>query len=212
MLTVDEDQHDENITALPLKRDTDPFVGSRVYRPSKRTSITLSLETKTWPIAMKKDFIPPLLMLVLVAVIHPIMVAAQPAPANVQQGKDFVKASIEAHAEAYAGIALQIWEWAEVGYQENQSASLLQAELKQAGFTIEAGVAGIPTAFIASYGQGVPVIGILAEYDALPGPDIQRALSQCLSVRVEHYNYWCTGSCTVPFLLTAKVSCSHFSD
>ena len=46
---------------------------------------------------------------------------------------------------------------------------LLQETLKQAGFTIQPGVAGIPTAFIATYGSGGPVIGILGEYDALPG-------------------------------------------
>ncbi|MFC1651440.1 amidohydrolase [Candidatus Latescibacterota bacterium] len=62
-----------------------------------------------------------------------------------------------------------MWQLAEVGYQEVESSSLLQSELARAGFSIEAGVAGIPTAFVASYGQGRPVIGILAEYDALPG-------------------------------------------
>ena len=111
---------------------------------------------------MKKTNILFLLMLILIVGIAPVTTSAQ-------NGKDQVAASIEARAEAYAGVARQIWEWAEVGYQEEQSAALLQAELEQAGFTIEAGVAGIPTAFVASYGQGEPVIGILAEYDALPG-------------------------------------------
>ncbi|HRG09184.1 MAG TPA: amidohydrolase, partial [Cyclobacteriaceae bacterium] len=69
----------------------------------------------------------------------------------------------------YSDIAHKIWEFAEVGYQEEKSSALLQETLKQAGFTIEAGVAGMPTAFIASYGSGKPVIGILGEYDALPG-------------------------------------------
>ena len=101
-------------------------------------------------------------MLVLVAGLYPLAATAQ-------NGKDHAASSIEARGADYATVARQIWEWAEVGYQENQSAALLQAELKQAGFTIEAGVAGIPTAFVASYGQGEPVIGILAEYDALPG-------------------------------------------
>lgn len=68
-----------------------------------------------------------------------------------------------------AEVARQVWEWAEVGFQETQSSALLQQELRQAGFTIEAGVAGMPTAFVASYGTGEPVIGILAEMDALPG-------------------------------------------
>ena len=103
-----------------------------------------------------------LLMLVLMAGVYPLTATAQ-------NGEDHVATSIEARGADYAAVARQIWEWAEVGYQENQSAALLQAELEKAGFTIEAGVAGIPTAFVASYGQGEPVIGILAEYDALPG-------------------------------------------
>ncbi len=71
--------------------------------------------------------------------------------------------------EQLSDIAHQIWEWAEVGYQEHQSSELLQKTLKEAGFKIETGVAGIPTAFVATYGQGKPVVGILAEFDALPG-------------------------------------------
>ncbi len=68
-----------------------------------------------------------------------------------------------------AEVARKIWDWAEVGYQETKSSALLQQELKSAGFSVEAGVAGIPTAFVATAGSGRPVIGILAEYDALPG-------------------------------------------
>ncbi len=68
-----------------------------------------------------------------------------------------------------AEIARSIWDWAEVGYQETKSSALLQKELTGAGFKVEAGVAGIPTAFVATAGSGKPVIGILAEYDALPG-------------------------------------------
>jgi len=69
----------------------------------------------------------------------------------------------------YSSIAKQIWDYAEVGYQETQSSTLLQNTLRSAGFSVEAGVAGMPTAFVATYGSGRPVIGILAEFDALPG-------------------------------------------
>lgn len=69
----------------------------------------------------------------------------------------------------YATIAHQIWEFAEVGYQETKSSALLQETLGKAGFKIDKGVAGIPTAFVASYGSGKPVIAILGEFDALPG-------------------------------------------
>lgn len=70
---------------------------------------------------------------------------------------------------AYKNIALQIWEYAELGYKEQKSSALLQQTLKDNGFAVEAGVAEIPTAFVATYGSGSPVIAILAEYDALPG-------------------------------------------
>ena len=65
-------------------------------------------------------------------------------------------------------ISDTIWEYAEVGLQEFKSAALLADELEQVGFTVERGVAGMPTAFVASYGSGTPVLGIMGEYDALP--------------------------------------------
>ena len=71
--------------------------------------------------------------------------------------------------EADKKTALQIWDFAEVGYKEVKSAALHVQHLRDAGFTVETGVADIPTAFVATYGSGSPVIGILAEYDALPG-------------------------------------------
>jgi aminobenzoyl-glutamate utilization protein B len=76
---------------------------------------------------------------------------------------------LAARAPHDAEVARTIWEYAEVGYQETRSSALLQQELKGAGFSVEAGVAGIPTAFVATAGSGKPVIGILAEFDALPG-------------------------------------------
>ena len=69
----------------------------------------------------------------------------------------------------YKKIALQIWDYAEVGYKEVKSSALLQQTLADNGFTVKAGMAEMPTAFVASYGSGSPVIGILAEFDALPG-------------------------------------------
>ena len=77
--------------------------------------------------------------------------------------------SLDAQADHYAGVAKQIWGFAEVGFMEVKSTALLQSELKNAGFTITAGVAGEPTAFVAEYGSGKPVIALLGEFDALPG-------------------------------------------
>ena len=77
--------------------------------------------------------------------------------------------SINSHQQQFEKVALQIWDIAEVGYQEYQSSSLLKESLAKEGFRIEDNVANIPTAFIAEYGEGSPIIGILGEFDALPG-------------------------------------------
>ena len=69
----------------------------------------------------------------------------------------------------FAGIADLIWEHAELGYLETESSALLQSTLADNGFEVSGGVAGLPTAFVATFGEGEPVIGVLAEFDALPG-------------------------------------------
>ena len=91
------------------------------------------------------------------------------ALAVAQPNKTEIIGDIEATKGTYEAIALKIWGYAEVGYQEAKSSALLQSELAKEGFKVEAGVAGIPTAFVASYGSGHPVIGIMGEFDALPG-------------------------------------------
>lgn len=83
--------------------------------------------------------------------------------------KDDVIDYIDRHEAEYSAVAKTIWDFAELGYLETQSSELLQSQLTTAGFEVSVGVAGIPTAFVASYGEGKPVIGILAEFDALPG-------------------------------------------
>lgn len=88
---------------------------------------------------------------------------------DVSKNKQEIISSLNSQYDIYKEKALKIWEYAEVGYKEERSTALLQQTLKDNGFTIQAGVAGIPTAFVASYGTGSPVIGILAEFDALPG-------------------------------------------
>lgn len=92
-----------------------------------------------------------------------------PLQAQISANKE---AALKALSDSYQEdktTALQIWDYAEVGYKEVKSAALHIQHLKDAGFTVETGVADIPTAFVATYGAGKPVIGILAEYDALPG-------------------------------------------
>jgi aminobenzoyl-glutamate utilization protein B len=78
--------------------------------------------------------------------------------------------SIDAYSPRMSEVALDIWAHPELGYQETKTTALLQEELRKAGFKVETGVAGIPTAFVARGGTGDgPVIAILAEMDALPG-------------------------------------------
>lgn len=77
--------------------------------------------------------------------------------------------SINARDEQCWQAALKIWKWAEPGYQEQNSSELLAEMLAQAGFRVQRGVAEIPTSFTATLGSGDPVIGILGEFDALPG-------------------------------------------
>jgi len=77
--------------------------------------------------------------------------------------------SVDALAPRLSAVARDVWGYAELGFKETRSTERLQKELKAAGFKIETGVAGQPTAFIASAGSGKPVIALLAEYDALPG-------------------------------------------
>ncbi|MEL0307728.1 MAG: M20/M25/M40 family metallo-hydrolase, partial [Halieaceae bacterium] len=73
------------------------------------------------------------------------------------------------HAQTVTTTAQSLWDLAELGYLETQSSGLLQQTLADAGFDVTPGLADIPTAFVASYGSGEPVIGILGEFDALPG-------------------------------------------
>lgn len=78
-------------------------------------------------------------------------------------------AAVEAQRDRTERIAKNIWEFAELGYLEMKSSALLVDELQSEGFTIRSGVAGIPTAFVAEWGADGPIIGLLAEFDALPG-------------------------------------------
>jgi aminobenzoyl-glutamate utilization protein B len=99
-----------------------------------------------------------------------IIVAAVPAAAvDLVPIKEAAVAAIEAHRGELVGLSDQVWAFAETALREHRSAALLADYLEANGFAVERGVAGMPTAFVASYGQGRPIIGVLGEYDALPG-------------------------------------------
>src|ERR1700722_3052252 len=82
---------------------------------------------------------------------------------------DDVLSHVAAHAEKFGAISRQIWETPELGYHETKSSPLLQQELRANGFEVKAGVAGMPTGFVASFGSGKPVIALMVEFDVLPG-------------------------------------------
>ncbi len=108
---------------------------------------------------------------VVLAMFVPLCVAAAAVESPAQSFRPSQQTAI-AEVDKLAGELKQmnrsIWEWAELGLQEHRSAKLLADRLERAGFKLTRGVAGMPTAFVAQWGSGRPVIGILAEYDALP--------------------------------------------
>jgi aminobenzoyl-glutamate utilization protein B len=76
---------------------------------------------------------------------------------------------VNQHERMLVDAHMRIWELAEVGLQENRTADLLTDALRKEGFSVTRGVAGMPSAFVATYGRGRPVIGVMGELDALPG-------------------------------------------
>jgi aminobenzoyl-glutamate utilization protein B len=102
-------------------------------------------------------------------------IALIPATTFAQGSEDFnaekraVLGSVERHAEDYVRLGDQIWALAETAFEETESSRLLADYAEAQGFRVERGVAEMPTAFVASYGSGRPIIGILGEFDALAG-------------------------------------------
>lgn len=122
-------------------------LGSRAFRPASFTLLALALAA---PAA-----------------------AAPPAPASFRGApaaeKEAAVAAVERQAADLTSFADQIWGFAETALKETRSSKVLADYAERQGFKVERGVAGMPTAFVASFGEGRPVIGILGEFDALPG-------------------------------------------
>ncbi len=113
---------------------------------------------------MRRRLLPTLIGLLLSATVATPAVAQEAAAARTA-----VLAAADGMAGEIGRMAAALWQYSELALQEHRSAALLADILEKEGFRIERGVAGMPTAFVASFGSGSPVIGILAEYDALPG-------------------------------------------
>jgi aminobenzoyl-glutamate utilization protein B len=99
----------------------------------------------------------------------PSLFSSSPVAASEIKNKEEAVASIEKRKAEMIKLSDQIWAFAETAFREHKSSKTLSDYAEQQGFKVERGVAGLPTAFIASYGQGQPIIGILGEFDALPG-------------------------------------------
>lgn len=97
----------------------------------------------------------------------PLLLKVKPAELTPLKKEAF--SWLDTNMTELAKINEKIWSYAEVAMEEYESAELLASYLEKKGFKVTRGVASMPTAFVAVYGSGEPVIGILAEYDALPG-------------------------------------------
>ncbi len=106
------------------------------------------------------------------AVPHPPLTEAattEAAPPEASAAKQEAVNAIDRRAEDLAGLSDRIWAYAEIALREHRSAAALADYAEQQGFRVQRGVAGMPTAFTATFGEGRPVIGVMGEYDALPG-------------------------------------------
>src|SRR6185295_6705541 len=98
-----------------------------------------------------------------------VLTAAKPAAPKAGANKEAAVAAVDRHRPELVDLANQVWAFAETALKEKRSSKVLADYAEAQGFKVERGVAGMPTAFVASYGEGKPVIAILGEYDALPG-------------------------------------------
>ncbi|MGQ0704455.1 MAG: amidohydrolase, partial [Gemmatimonadales bacterium] len=99
-----------------------------------------------------------------------LLIPALPNPADPDSKlKPEATAAVERRAAELIRLSDQVWGFAETALRETRSAALLAGYAEQQGFRVTRGVAGMPTAFVAEFGSGRPIIGILGEYDALPG-------------------------------------------
>ncbi|WP_396596366.1 amidohydrolase [Dokdonia sp. R86516] len=97
------------------------------------------------------------------------MITLSVSAQQLSKNKQAVIAAVEKHEKELIRISDEIWSIAETAFEETQSAEILASYAEKNGFKVDRGVAGMPTAFVATYGSGSPVISVLGEFDALPG-------------------------------------------
>ncbi len=106
-------------------------------------------------------------LLLLLSILLSFSLSAQKKKLSKNKAK--IAASVENHKSDLISISDEIWRNAETAFEETKSSNLLADYAEKNGFKVERGVAGMPTAFVATYGSGKPVISVLGEFDALPG-------------------------------------------
>ncbi|HTL07923.1 MAG TPA: amidohydrolase, partial [Chitinophagaceae bacterium] len=109
------------------------------------------------------------LLLLCMLLLQFILLYPQKKTGIVPENKKSVLASVERHQQELISLSDSVWKYAETALNETQSSKILADYAEKNGFTTQRGVAEMPTAFIASFGTGKPIIAILGEFDALPG-------------------------------------------
>lgn len=128
---------------------------------------------------------------------------------QVSDAKEVVLSAVESAHARYAELARQLWREPELGFLEVRGSALLADDLERAGFVVRRGVADMPTAFVASFGSGEPVIGLLAEYDALPGM-AQEAVPHAAPIEGQRAGHACGHHLFGPGVLAAATATAQW--
>ncbi len=140
--------------------------------------------------------------LLLIALLSPaISQKKQPA---LSANKQAVLASVDKHGQELIQLSDQVWAFAETALREYKSSKVLADYAESQGFRVTRNVAGMPTAFIAEYGSGKPIIGILGEYDALPGLS-QKAIAEKTPLKAGAGGHGCGHNMFSPASLGAAI-------
>jgi len=118
--------------------------------------------------------------------------------------------SVDRNEKAFARLSDEIWGFAETGFEERRSAAALAAVAEAEGFSLKHGIAGLETAFVASFGSGSPVIAILGEYDALPAMSQEACLPEKKAVPSHDNGHGCGHNLLGVGALAAAIAAKDF--
>ena len=124
--------------------------------------------------------------------------------------KEFVCQAIEEKQQFFNAVSDEVWGYAEAGMKEYRSAECLEKAARELGFSVETGLSGIPTAFVASWGSGKPVIAYLGEYDALPGLSQKAACPVKDELSPGAYGHGCGHNCLGTASLAAAIAVKNY--